>query len=506
MADVVPQLSSDAFKVAVHVHGDAVMITDGQLDIPGPTIVYVNPAFAQLTGYEPSAVIGKNPRFMQGPLTDRAVLDRLRSKLTANRRFEGESINYRADGRPFVIAWTIDPVLDSDGRAEYFVALQRDVTEKRQLEGLRLATQTLARDPVVLVDGQSVKKTASAALDKICRAAEQMLLAGRVTVASRVGRDWLTSGDHGAPEVVDLLRRHRQPARLRRSDSSVVMVAPFPDASVPGGLVVSGLDDSSADLVSLSDVAEFAVTASRSLAVFSLMRDRRRETLAVQRVLRPNDRLRLDGFETDVRYLPSRKTERAGGDWYDAVDMGDVVRLVVGDVTGKGLRAAAEMGLVRAHVNALLTSRAALSDVLADADAFCRQEDLMATALLVDVSRLDWSISAVSAGHLPPILAGSDRARTLDLEPNPPLGAFRQGSPRALVTHDDLRTGGLVAFTDGVIAERRSDVTAELGRLCLAVGRYTDDLRGAVDRLLHDVRSAPDDDIAVLAIARRGED
>src|SRR5215472_19132750 len=58
---------------------ESVLITTAQLELPGPQIVYVNPAFTRMTGYMPEEVIGKTPRILQGAKTDRAVLDQLRS-------------------------------------------------------------------------------------------------------------------------------------------------------------------------------------------------------------------------------------------------------------------------------------------------------------------------------------------------------------------------------------------------------------------------------------------
>ncbi|MEC7143998.1 MAG: PAS domain-containing protein, partial [Actinomycetota bacterium] len=120
-----------------------VCITTADLDEPGPTIVYVNPAYSQMTRRDRADVIGRSPRIMQGPLTDRAVLDRLRDDLSAGRPFSGETINYRADGEPFHIAWSIDPVLDDHGVATHYVATQRDVTAEVVAERVRLAEEGL---------------------------------------------------------------------------------------------------------------------------------------------------------------------------------------------------------------------------------------------------------------------------------------------------------------------------------------------------------------------------
>ena len=79
---------------------DSVLITTADLKLPGPTIVYVNPAFCKKTGYRPVEVIGKSPRILQGPATERKVIDRLRENLKNDEDFHGSTINYRKNGSP----------------------------------------------------------------------------------------------------------------------------------------------------------------------------------------------------------------------------------------------------------------------------------------------------------------------------------------------------------------------------------------------------------------------
>jgi PAS domain S-box-containing protein len=113
---------------------EVIMLTDTELDEPGPRILWVNPAFTEVTGYEPSEVLGKTPRILQGPDTDESELRRLRRRLEAGERFEGETVNYRKDGTPFINHWSIAPVHGEGGAIDYWVSVQRDVTEKRKLE------------------------------------------------------------------------------------------------------------------------------------------------------------------------------------------------------------------------------------------------------------------------------------------------------------------------------------------------------------------------------------
>lgn len=107
---------------------DSILITETDLKAPGPKIVYVNPGFTKLTGYLPEDVLGKNPRFLQGPKTDRAVLDRLKAVLQKGEVFHGRSINYRKDGSEFWNEWHIEPIRDAKGKVINYLAIQRDIT------------------------------------------------------------------------------------------------------------------------------------------------------------------------------------------------------------------------------------------------------------------------------------------------------------------------------------------------------------------------------------------
>lgn len=118
---------------AVRQTSDAVVITTSDLDAPGPEIVFVNPAFTKMTGYSAEEAIGRTPRFLQGPKTDRATMSRLRQELQDGGRFDGEAINYRKDGTEFPLEWSISPVYNGGSAPMNFVATQRDITERKRV-------------------------------------------------------------------------------------------------------------------------------------------------------------------------------------------------------------------------------------------------------------------------------------------------------------------------------------------------------------------------------------
>jgi two-component system, cell cycle sensor histidine kinase and response regulator CckA len=119
---------------AVEQSKESIVITDSEIDAPGPRILFVNPAFTQMTGYSAEEAIGMTPRILQGPLTDKAVLSRLRQNLIECKKFEGQTINYRKDGKPFALEWQIAPVRNAAGKVTHFMAIQHDITERKRLE------------------------------------------------------------------------------------------------------------------------------------------------------------------------------------------------------------------------------------------------------------------------------------------------------------------------------------------------------------------------------------
>ncbi|HSI08540.1 MAG TPA: PAS domain S-box protein [Rariglobus sp.] len=113
---------------------ESILITNAELDLPGPKIIFVNPAFTRMTGWSAEEVIGKTPRMLQGPRTDKAVLRRLRENLERGETFQGETLNLRKDGTEYILESQITPIRETDGKITHFVAVQRDVTERKQAE------------------------------------------------------------------------------------------------------------------------------------------------------------------------------------------------------------------------------------------------------------------------------------------------------------------------------------------------------------------------------------
>ncbi|MBG9388405.1 sensor domain-containing protein [Caenimonas aquaedulcis] len=114
---------------------DIVIITEaGPFSAPGPRIVFVNEAFERRTGYTPQEVMGKTPRLLQGPNTQRKELDRIRAAMEQWQPVRVDLINYKKNGEPFWVDLEVSPVWDKERRLTHWVAVGRDITERKMAE------------------------------------------------------------------------------------------------------------------------------------------------------------------------------------------------------------------------------------------------------------------------------------------------------------------------------------------------------------------------------------
>lgn len=120
---------------AVEYARDSVLITDTALgDEPGQTIVYANRALQEQTGYSREEIIGQTPRMFQGPQTSSETRRRVREAILNWESITVEILNYRKDGTEYWAELSIVPIVGEDGIYTHWVAIQRDITERRQIE------------------------------------------------------------------------------------------------------------------------------------------------------------------------------------------------------------------------------------------------------------------------------------------------------------------------------------------------------------------------------------
>src|SRR4051812_30529614 len=228
------------------------------------------------------------------------------------------------------------------------------------------------------------------------------------------------------------------------------------------------------------------------------------ETL--QRALLPAQLPRLPGFELAVRYVPSDARDHAGGDWYDAFRLRDGrFGIVIGDVGGRGMEAAATMGQIRNSLRAYALHGMGPGDVIDALHAVVDASEggiTFATVVYVVLDLHSGEGVVASAGHLPPLLAG-EATRYVDAPRCPPLGFT--GAGHCTLGRFTLERGEtLWLFTDGLVESRRRPIDSGLADLAALAGRASGPLEAIADHLLLALPAARDDDIALLGLRRVG--
>jgi len=127
-------LDTSLFETVFEQSYNSIVITDANIDLPGPKFIYVNKAFTKKTGYTLDDIKDKTPRILQGEKTNRDILDNLKKALINGDYFTGSTINYNKSGKEYYVEWNISPIKNKEGKIIYFVSIQKDITDKVLLE------------------------------------------------------------------------------------------------------------------------------------------------------------------------------------------------------------------------------------------------------------------------------------------------------------------------------------------------------------------------------------
>ncbi|MER7055592.1 SpoIIE family protein phosphatase [Streptomyces sp. NPDC000351] len=222
----------------------------------------------------------------------------------------------------------------------------------------------------------------------------------------------------------------------------------------------------------LALVMELASRAAVYIDNARLYGREREHVVTLQRALLPRSSPSTPGLEVSSCYDPAGDPAAVGGDWFDVVALpSGRTALMVGDVMGRGLAAAATMGRLRTVARTLMALDIAPERLLARLDLAARdlEEDQVATCLCAVYDPCGSTFRIASAGHPPPLLTGSDGTTSfLDVPAGAPLGT-------GVIPYDPIdcpvpERGRLTLYTDGLIRSRTAGLASQMERLREAVG------------------------------------
>src|SRR5215210_1856725 len=249
------------------------------------------------------------------------------------------------------------------------------------------------------------------------------------------------------------------------------------------------------------DIHERKTMEGRLLEVYE-REHRIAETL--QRSLLPERLPPIEGVALAARYLPGARGAAIGGDWYDVLERPDGrVALVVGDVVGHGLRAAATMGQLRNAFRAYGLVESSPAEVVARINRLVMSgvEEAMATVVYLVLDRETGELSFSAAGHPPPLVLAPDGPHFLEGGRSVPIGASDPAVFREATAV--LEPGSsLLLYTDGLVERRDVSLEERLRQLADVAGTAGDDLDALCDRVIGVVLGDGDtgDDVALLAV------
>ncbi|QLH23211.1 ATP-binding SpoIIE family protein phosphatase [Streptomyces sp. Rer75] len=290
--------------------------------------------------------------------------------------------------------------------------------------------------------------------------------------------------------------------------------APALVAAAAAQTIATGTEDAAEPvrgvLVFGADVTDQVESAERLRASERLQRE---AAVTLQRSLLPQELEQPDDLRVAATYQPGGKDAAVGGDWYDVITLGGGrTALVIGDVMGRGVRAAAVMGQLRTAVRAYARLDLPPHEVLQLLDGLAAEIDANQIATCVyavhdpNESRLVYA----SAGHLPILVRDPDGTVRRAAEPTgPPLGTGGW-----LHTSGSVPLGpgaSAVLYTDGLVERRDKDIYDGVAALERVFAGATGTPQVMCDRLIRalGITAAHDDDVAVLVLqhpARTGHD
>lgn len=513
--------------------------------------VRVNPAFAAIAGWDPHDLEGR--RFQDITHPDDLELDlELADQLLA-----GEIPSYslrkryvRADGGIVWVNLTGSVVRTPSDEPEYFVAVIEDVSADLAREQHERRARELAELTADIVSRMEAAPTAG----EQARIIADLLVpdfADFATVEDPTGDPPLLGLSHRDPDLLPVLAELRAEHRLDPTDPESVAKAATGDHRVRAtppvvrdqfdlgqrtralldrldprsylsvglelganrrGVLFVGRSHPDRDEFTDQDLAFVERLAERAGVLLAGARVRRAEhdiAVRLQHALLPEHLASAAGLEVAGRYYAIGEALDVGGDWYDSIALADGrILLVVGDVVGHGLGAAAIMGRLRAGLAALAARASSPGRLLDELDRFARspQGGDFATVAAAALHPTTGDLTYASAGHPPPLVIEPWGAtRWLEGAGSVPLCSFpvdHRPEAQAVLTPGSW----LVLFSDGLLERRGEPIDEGLQRVVdAAPGFRHGGAQALCDGLIAELTDGhdPEDDVVVLAVRYR---
>ncbi|WP_369817279.1 SpoIIE family protein phosphatase [Cellulomonas sp. Root137] len=527
----------------------------------GLPVVWVNDAFERVTGYGLDEARRRHADVLRDNALPSADVERLRRAVHAQETVVQTLTLRRADGSPFACRVTLSPVPESDGGAlSHWVAALQDLTEqlshdaeqaalveaeRRERRSLGLIAQV--SDLLMDVDDPHALREIAAVLRRsVVGWAAFYLNDGGLRVADGIDVPHAPTGKgsrHGevppardaGPDLVQGLLDGEldRPVELELDgtygsgsasawlvhQAGLVLgdaarpaehrVAVFPLTGrrrVLGVLAVhphegGGLRDLEPSVRTVLELTARRVGMVIDNARLYDREHRLAETL--QRAMLP-EQAEVDGLDVWTYYAPNSENAQVGGDWYDVLQVSpDVVGVVIGDVVGHDVEAAAAMGQLRSVVRSYMFDLTTPGPVLERVDQLVAGMRVPRPAGLVlsTLARTDdtWRLEYSRAGHLPALHVRGGTVTQLDASGGPLIGFG--GTPRTTESVDLDPGDVIVYYTDGLIERRDRGLREGLAALTAVAAAVTArDAAGVGEELLSRLADHREDDVAVVVV------
>lgn len=523
--------------------------------------VGVNPALERMNGVPESAVVGRRVGEVLPDLDVEAIENRMRHVLATGRPLLDQQTIGRtaADAQDRAYSESYHRIEDTNGRVLGLAMAVLDVTERQQAateiaqarQRLSVLADAGVRIGTTLDLQQTARELAEVAVPHVADLAavdvlESVVAHGIITpvtgnapaefralaVAAGYPTDAIHAADpvgelatYGSSRIITQCVRDARPVLLEHVDVRI-MRSIARDAHAAQALNEAGVhsylavplmargkvlgtlslyrtvNDHPFDEQDRVLAAELAARAAISIDNARLYGRERATALTLQRSLLPSAPVQREGLDIAARYRPA--LSEVGGDWYDVLPLGPGrTGLVVGDVMGKGVQAAAIMGQLSTATRALARLDLPPAELLRHLDDIAGSlGDAIATCVYAVCDLRLGTCALSSAGHLPPVLASPDgTVRLVDVPGGVPLGV---GGVDFGTVEVELTPGSLLAlYTDGLVENRREPIDAGLGTLTRLLQTPDACLERTSDTLLNALRPEPDDDVALLLVRTR---